>query len=276
MIQLSAVTSETPAMSGKREPHPLAQALVVPVEDEAVARAGAVREEPIKKKRPADGARHGADGQRRDADALDEQQAADDGAETVDERRHGLHTELLAHQKHRAKDSTGKEAQLRGQQNAREEHAERGFLRVKAVEPPADVPWGEDFGEDDGRAQHEIHGGEDDGERALAFSLAARFAIAGKDGDKGDGGRAADKEIGDHVGQDKGGVQRVGLHAAAKEPGDVFDADQADDAREKRGDHEHDGGGKDAVRVRRVQEAAPARPPRRRRLSFHLGGEVQP
>ena len=142
-----------------------------------------------------------AEGERRDADALDEQQAADDGAESVDERRHGLHTELLAHQQHRAKDAAGEETQLRGEQNAREEHAEGRFLRVKTVEPPAHVPGGKDFGQNDGRAQHQVHGGENDGERALAFGLAAGLAIAGEDGDEGDGGRAADQEVGDHVGQ---------------------------------------------------------------------------
>ncbi len=109
-----------------------------------------------------------------DADFLDEQQAADDGAHAVDERRDGLHVELLAHQEHRAEDAAGKEAQLRGQQNAREQHAEIGLVRVEAVEPPAHVPGGEDFGENDGRAQHQVHGGEDDGERALAFGIAAR------------------------------------------------------------------------------------------------------
>ena len=195
----------------QRKPHPLAQALVVPVENHAVARAGAAREEPIEKKRPADGSGDRADGERRDADALDEQQAADDGAKAVDERRHGLHAELLAHQQHRAKDAAGEETQLRGQQDAREEHAERGFLRVKAVEPPAHVPGSKDFGENDGRAQHQVHGGEDDGERTLAFGLAAGLAIAGEDGDEGDGGRAADQEIGDHVGQHESGIEGVGL-----------------------------------------------------------------
>jgi hypothetical protein len=59
------------------------------------------------------------------------------------------------------------------------------------------------------------------------------FAIACEDGDEGDGGRAADEEVGDHVGQDEGGIESIGLHAATEEPDDVFDAHQADDARQE-------------------------------------------
>jgi hypothetical protein len=208
---------------------------------------------------------------------IDEQQAADDGAEAVDERRHGLHAELLAYQQHGAEDAAGKKAQLRGKQNAREQHADRGLVWVEAIEPPAHIPGGEDFGEDDGRAQHQAHGGEDDGERALAFGVASLFAIPCEDGDERDGGRAADEEVGDHVGQDEGGIESIGFHAATEEPDDVFDAHQADDARQDSGHHEHDGGGEDTVRVGGMQEAAHARPPGGRRgLSFDLGGEVQP
>ena len=239
----------------QRQAHPLAQALVVPVENQAVARAGAARKEPIQEKRAAERSSHGADGERGDADALDQQQSADDGAEAIDERRHGLDAKLLAHQQHRAKDAAGEETQLRGKQNAREQHAERGLLRVKAVEPQVNVPGSEDLGEHDGRAQHQVHGGEDDGERTLALGFAPGLAIAGEDGDEGDGGRAADQEIRDHVGQDKGGIESVGLDAAAEEPSDIFDAHQPDDAREKRGNHQQDGGGKDAVRVGGMQEA---------------------
>ena len=166
-----------------------------------------MREKPIQKKRPAHGSGHGAEGKRGDADALDQQQSADDGAETVDERRHGLNRKLLAHQQHRAKDAAGEETQLRGQQNAREQHAEGGFLRVETAEPPAHEPGSKDFGQNDGRAQNQVHGGEDDGERTLAFGLAPGLAIAGEDGDEGDGGRAADEKVGDHVGQEKAALK---------------------------------------------------------------------
>ena len=49
-----------------------------------------------------------------------QKQPADDSAEVVDQRSYGLHAELLADQKHRAKDSAAKEEQLRGQHNARQ------------------------------------------------------------------------------------------------------------------------------------------------------------
>ena len=45
------------------------------------------------------------------------------------------------------------------------------FSRVEAVKPPVDVPGREDFGEQDGGAQHQVHGGENDGERALSLLL---------------------------------------------------------------------------------------------------------
>ncbi len=95
--------------------------------------------------------------------------------ETVDERRDRLHAELLAHQQHRAEDAARKETQLRRQQNAREHYAQRCFLRIKAVEPPVHVPGREDLRQHDGAAQHQVHGGENDGERALAFCFAARL-----------------------------------------------------------------------------------------------------
>ena len=163
--------------------------------------------------------------------------------------RHGLYAEPLAHHQDRAKNTAGEKTQLRGQQNAREHCALRGFRRIEAAEPPAHVPGREDFREHDGRAQHEVNGGKNHGERAVAFGLAALLAIAGEDGDKGDGGRAADEEIGDHVGQDESGIEGIGLSAAAEEPDNVLDPYQSDEARQKRGHHQDYGGGEDAVRV---------------------------
>ncbi len=43
------------------------------------------------------------------------------------------------------------------------------------------------------------------------FGFAARIAIAGEDGDKGDGCRAAHQKVRDHVGQHECGIERVGL-----------------------------------------------------------------
>ncbi len=140
--------------------------------------------------------------------------------------------------------------------------AERGLLRIEAVEPLVHVPGREELGEHDGGAEHQIHGGEDDGERALAVGFAAGIAVAGEDGDEGDGGRAADEEVGDHVGQREGGEEGIGLHAAAEEPGDVEIAHQAEDAGEQRGGHEQHGGGEDRVGVRGAQHAEQARPAR--------------
>lgn len=92
-----------------------------------------MREEPVEEKRPEDGSADGAQGERGDADALDQQHAPDDGPEAVDEGRHSLDAELLAHHENRAEDAAGEEAQLRGQQNAGELYAQRGFLRVETM-----------------------------------------------------------------------------------------------------------------------------------------------
>ena len=74
MIQLSAVTRETPAMSGSdRRTHSRSPA-VVPVENHAVARARAPGKDRVQQKWAKKRAGHGADGQRRDADALHQQQ----------------------------------------------------------------------------------------------------------------------------------------------------------------------------------------------------------
>ena len=48
------------------------------------------------------------------------QNSADDGAEAVDERRDGLHAELLADEEDGAEDASGEEAELRGKQDAGE------------------------------------------------------------------------------------------------------------------------------------------------------------
>jgi hypothetical protein len=88
-------------------------------------------------------------------------------------------------------------------------------------------------------------------------------------------GRAADQEVGDHVGQNENGVEGVGLHAASEQPSNVFDVHQADDARMKRGDHEQDGGREDGVRMGGMQQVQSTLPPWTRRMSFYPSGEVQ-
>ena len=239
----------------QRELDPLAQAGVVPVENGAVARAGAVREECVEQKWADDGAGQRAIRQRRYAEAMNQEDAAEDGAHAVDERGDGLNGELLAHQEHRAEDTAGKEEQLRGQQDAREVDAERGFGRVKTVEPPVHEQGGEKFGDEDGRAEHEKHGVEDDGERTLAFNLAALTLVACEDGDERDGGRAANQEVSNHVRELKRCQECVRLHAASKDPGDVHVAQHTEETGHGREDHQDDGGGECGVGVSGLEDA---------------------
>jgi len=191
---------------------------------------------------------------------MNQKQAADDSAEVVNQRSHGLHTELFANQQNRAEDAAGKEEQLRGQQDSREAHAQRGFYGIESVEPPMDVPRGEDFSKYQSCAQHQVHGGQDYRKRALPLFFMSGFAIAGEDGDKGDGSCTADQKIGNHVRQNKGGVECVRLHTTAEEPGDVFNPHQAHDARQKRGGHQHQSRSECRMRVRRTQQSQGASP----------------
>ena len=88
-----------------------------------------------------------------------------------------------------------------------------------------------------------------------AFSFAACVAVTGEDGDEGDGGCSADEEVGDHVGQNEGGVECVSFRAAAEGERDVLHAHKAHQAREDCGDHQQHGGGIGGVAVRGTQDA---------------------
>ena len=114
------MTSETPTISGNDKLHPLAQSLVVPVQNHAVACARPPGKDRIQQEWAQKGAGHGSDRKRRNTDTSLQQQPAHNGAEPVDQRRYCLYAELPAHQQNRAKHSARKEAQLCRQQNARE------------------------------------------------------------------------------------------------------------------------------------------------------------
>ena len=75
-------------------------------------------------------------------------------------------------------------------------------------------------------------------------SVLAALAVAGEDGDEGDGGGAADEQGGDEVGELEGDVVGVGGGAGAEGVGDVLIADEADHAGEEgEGAEEESGGG---------------------------------
>ena len=106
-----------------------------------------MREKPVKKERTEDGSHHCSQSERGDAHALDQQQTAHNGAESVDESYKGLHAELLAYNQDRAKDSARQETQLRGQENAREMHAESSLLRIETVHQQVNQPGRQDLGD---------------------------------------------------------------------------------------------------------------------------------
>ena len=129
-------------------------------------------------------------------------QRAEDDSGVVDERGEGLVEEDLAHLQARADDASDKEEELCGKHPSGERSAEGkadGVCTEAFIEEP-DIGGSEDFAEEDADSEHNQHGGEDDGERAVAALFVAGFAIAVEDGDDGDGGRAADEEVGDEVG----------------------------------------------------------------------------
>ena len=177
--------------------HPLMQPRVVPFKDRPVAHAGAMRPHGIQQERSAEGAGDCADGQRRDAEIVEEDDTAEDGAAVVNQRRDGLNVELLAHQQDRAEDAAGEEEDRRDQKNAREPDTQRG-LRGIAVEPAQESvheDGRQEFTSDDGDCKDTDHSRQDDGHGALALSLATRVAVARQHGHEGDGRSAADQEV---------------------------------------------------------------------------------
>ena len=155
---------------------------------------------------------------------------------------------LFANEENGGEDSTGEEEELAGEKDAGDAGGEDAF-GGGGVEVKADVIGGKDLGEDDGGAKDENHGVEDDGERSLAFGLVVVGAIAFEDGDEGDGGCAADEKVVDELGEVEGYVIGVGVVACAELVGDELVADEADDAREERGESEEQGRGCRGVAV---------------------------
>ena len=120
--------------------------------------------------------------------------------------------------------------------------AEGGGGGVKAAEKNAGVKGGEKLGEENGGAEDDGHGDEDDGEGAVGGGFITGLAVAVEDVDERDGGDAADQEITDHVREDEGEVVRVGGVAGAKNVGDVFGAEEAEQAGHRGRQAEQDGG----------------------------------
>src|SRR5579862_5128004 len=138
----------------------------------------------VEKEWAADGSRDCADGERMNSECVREEDAAEDRSQAVDERCDRLHGELLADEEDGSEDATGEKAELCGKQDAGELCAEVGFGGGESAKPPADVPGGSELGEEDGAAEHQRHGGEDDRHGPLAFGLAALLAIAAEHGDE--------------------------------------------------------------------------------------------
>ena len=236
------------------EAYPLAETGVFEVEDAVVAEAGAVGSVGVEEEGAEDGSDERADTEGGDARAGGEEDSAEDDAEVIDEGRDGLEGELFADEEDGGEDSAGEEEELRGEEDTGDAGAEDS-LWGRGVEVDAGEEWGEDLGEQDGAAEDDDHGVENDGERAFAFGFVVGGAVAVEDGDEGDGGGAADEEVVDPLGEVEGYVVGVGVVAGAELVGDVLVADEADDSGEESGEGEEEGGGGRGVAVRGAKKS---------------------
>jgi len=127
-----------------------------------------------------------------------EEDGAKDDSGVVNDRGKGLIKKNFADLQTRTHDAANEEEQLRGNDDARHGGAESDFGRVvaKAFVGEQDVLRSKDFGQQDAETEDNEHGGENDGEGAVASFFVAGFAIAVEDGDEGYGGCAADEEVG--------------------------------------------------------------------------------
>lgn len=186
-----------------------------------------------------------------------EEDAAEDDAGGVDQWGEGLEGELFANESDGGEDTADEEEDLAGKENARHGGAKGDDGRIVWAEV-ARVPRDEELSEAETGRKDERDGGEDDGEGTVAcFDLAA-LAIAGEDGDEGDGSGTADEEAGDEVGKLEGDVVSVRCGAGAEGVGDVFIANEADNAGEQSEKAEQQGSGGGGVLVGRAKETETA------------------
>ncbi len=101
-------------------------------------------------------------------------------------------------------------------------------MHVEAAEGNAGIDGGEDFSQNDAGGEDDGHRVEDDRERVIGAGFVALGAIAVEDGDHRDGDDAPNEEVGEHVGELKGCVVRVGGGAGSEDVIDVFGADQSE------------------------------------------------
>ena len=104
---------------GEAHADPVAEAGVVEVKYGLVADAGAVGGPGVEGEGAEEGAEQGPPGERRDAQGVREEQAAEDNAGGVDEGRDALVGELFADEGDGGEDAAGEEEDLRGQEDAR-------------------------------------------------------------------------------------------------------------------------------------------------------------
>ncbi len=224
------------------------------VEYGLVADAGAPGGVAVDEEGAGEGAGEGSPGERRDAEGAGEEQAAEDDAERVDQRGDALVGELLANESDGGEDTAGEEEDLAGEEDAGHLRAERGLLGAGGEEALG-VDGRQELGEQDDGAEHEQHGVEDDGEGAVAGLVLAALAVAAEDGDEADGGGASDEEVGDQVRELEGDIVGVGARTCAEGVGDVFVADETDDAGEEGEAAEEYGCGACRVLVRGPEKA---------------------
>ena len=186
-----------------------------------------------------------------------EEDGAEDDSGVVDEGREGLVEKDFADLEARAHDAADEEEELRGEDEACHGRAERGLegIVTESFVGEQDVLGGEDFGEENADAEDDEHGGEYDGERAVAAFFVAGFAVAVEDSDERDGSGSADEEISEEVWEFEGGAVGVLSDACTEEEVDVFDADEGQESRQNGREHEEEGSGVSAVSGRGFEES---------------------
>ena len=168
---------------------------------------------PLKAQIADDRAAHGTPAEARDAEKLREEQPADDDAQVVDDGAERLTGEIVAGSERAHHETTQKEADLRGQQNASQCHRIvdlAGYLGEARIGQHHEG-MRKDLAQDDEAHHHEGHDRSDHAENPPRLALFSLRDILGEYRDKGAGERASRDQEEEQIGDGERAVVDVGL-----------------------------------------------------------------